>query len=60
VPRRGVLRGLRKSTAAECVEGSFCANPTSDRIAKIGLWVASVLIVVALGFPHVARLFLTA
>ncbi|MBI3636891.1 MAG: mercury transporter MerT [Candidatus Rokubacteria bacterium] len=55
----GYYAVYRKPRAAECVEGSYCANPTSDQIAKIGLWVASVLIVVALGFPHVARLFLT-
>jgi mercuric ion transport protein len=55
----GYYAVYRKPRAAECVEGSYCANPTSGRIAKIGLWVASGLIVVALGFPHVARLFLT-
>jgi mercuric ion transport protein len=54
----GYYAVYRKPRAGECVEGSYCANPTSDRIAKIGLWVASALIVVALGFPHVARLFL--
>lgn len=55
----GYYAVYRKPKAAECVDGSYCANPTSDRIARIGLWVASVLIVVALGFPYVARLFLT-
>ena len=55
----GFYAVYRRPKAVECVEGSYCANLTSDRIAKIGLLVASVLIVVALGFPHVARLFLT-
>ena len=55
----GYYAVYRKPRAAECVEGSYCANPVSDRIAKVGLWTASVLIVVALGFPYVARLFLT-
>ena len=43
-----------------CSEGSYCAKPSSRRNAKIGLWTATVLIVVAVGFPHVAPLFLQA
>src|SRR6516225_6483130 len=41
-----------------CAEGSYCAKPSSGRIARIGLWTATVLIVVALGFPKLAPLFL--
>src|SRR6266849_10713289 len=41
-----------------CAEGSYCAKPGSGRIAKIGLWTASILVVVALGFPRLAPLFL--
>ena len=41
-----------------CAEGSYCAKPSSGRSAKIGLWVATVLVVVALGFPKLAPLFL--
>lgn len=41
-----------------CAEGSYCAKPSSGRIAKIGLWTATVLVVVALGFPKIAPLFL--
>lgn len=41
-----------------CVEGSYCAKPSSGRIARIGLWTATVLIIVALGFPKLAPLFL--
>src|SRR5579863_9035416 len=41
-----------------CAEGSYCAKPSSNRMAKIGLWTATVLIVIALGFPKVAPLFL--
>ena len=50
----------RRPKAAECAEGSYCARPSSHRNAKIGLWVATVLIIIAVGFPYVARLFLTA
>lgn len=42
-----------------CAEGSYCAKPSSGRIAKIGLWTATVLVVVGLGFPKIAPLFLT-
>jgi mercuric ion transport protein len=54
----GYYAVYRKPKAADCVEGSFCARPLSDRIAKIGLWVATVLVVVALGFPYAVRHFL--
>ncbi|MEX2318417.1 MAG: mercuric transporter MerT family protein [Bauldia sp.] len=41
-----------------CEPGTYCASPRSTRIAKSGLWVATVLVVVALGFPRLAPLFL--
>ncbi len=41
-----------------CAEGSYCARPSAGRTAKIGLWTATVLIVLALGFPKFAPLFL--
>jgi|SRR5258708_22649265 mercuric ion transport protein len=47
----------RKPKAA-CADGSYCARPSSGRTAKIGLWVATVLVIVALGFPKIAPLFL--
>ncbi len=52
----GAWRLHRKRTVA-CADG-YCATPRADRIAKIGLWTATVLIVVALGFPKLAPLFL--
>ena len=48
----------RNPETAQCVDGSYCARPSSHRSAKIGLWIATVLIVVAVGFPYAARLFL--
>lgn len=42
----------------DCVQGSYCASPRSNRITKIGLWTAVVLVVIALGFPRLAPLFL--
>lgn len=41
-----------------CAEGSYCAKPSSNRTAKLGLWIATVMIVIALGFPKLAPLFL--
>ena len=41
-----------------CAEGTYCATPRSGRTAKIGLWTATVLVVIALGFPRLAPLFL--
>jgi mercuric ion transport protein len=41
-----------------CAEDSYCVRPSSNRIAKIGLWMASVLVIIAVGFPRLAALFL--
>ena len=41
-----------------CTEGTYCAAPRSGRVAKIGLWTATVLVIIALGFPKLAPLFL--
>ena len=54
----GYYAVYRKPKTADCVEGSYCARPSSRRSAKIGLWIATVLIIIAVGFPYTARLFL--
>ncbi len=41
-----------------CAEGSYCASPSSNRVAKIGLWTATVLVIIAIGFPRIAAVFL--
>jgi mercuric ion transport protein len=41
-----------------CAADSYCATPRSGRMAKIGLWTAVALVVVALGFPKIASCFL--
>jgi mercuric ion transport protein len=41
-----------------CEDGSYCAQPSSSRTTKIGLWLATVLFGIALGFPKIAPLFL--
>jgi len=47
----------RKSKVA-CPEDSYCASPSSNRAAKIGLWTATVLVIIAVGFPRLAAFFL--
>ena len=41
-----------------CADSSYCARPASSRMAKIGLWSAGTLVVIAVGFPYLARAFL--
>jgi mercuric ion transport protein len=41
-----------------CAANSYCAKPSAGRAAKIGLWIATILVIVALGFPRLALLFL--
>jgi mercuric ion transport protein len=40
----------RKPNTA-CADSSYCASPSSTRMAKIGLWTATVLVIIAIGFP---------
>ena len=54
----GFYKVYRKPAAASCLEGSYCATPISDRINKIVLWSASILVAAALAFPYVAPLLL--
>jgi mercuric ion transport protein len=43
--------------AAPCADGSsYCAQPSSRRIAKTGLWTAAVLVAIALVFPSIVPL----
>jgi mercuric ion transport protein len=44
---------------AACADNSYCARPASSRMAKIGLWSAGALVVVALGFPYLIRAVFT-
>lgn len=53
----GFYRVYRRPKTA-CADGSYCASPSSSRVAKIGLWTAFVLVLIAVGFPHIAVLFL--
>ena len=40
-----------------CEEGSYCASPTSGRVTKSALWIATVLVALALTIDFWAPLF---
>ncbi|MDT7531483.1 mercuric transporter MerT family protein [Sphingopyxis sp. SE2] len=42
----------------DCAEGSACARPGASRIAKFGLWAATVLVFAAVAFPYAAPFLL--
>jgi mercuric ion transport protein len=48
----------RKMPAEECAPGSYCANPKSDRINKIVLWVATFAVAFFIFFPNFIGKFL--
>jgi len=45
---------LRRKAALACADG-YCGTKRADRIARIGLWAAAVLVVVAVAFPYLIR-----
>jgi mercuric ion transport protein len=53
-----LVRRTSRPGATACAPGAWRATPTSDRIARIGLWTAAAIVVVALAFPRLASLFL--
>ncbi len=52
----GYWQVYRKREIA-CEEGSYCATPASDRIAKSALWIATILVLLALTIDFWAPLF---
>lgn len=47
----------RKKPAEECAPGSYCANPRADKINKVILWVATVLVAFFVFFPEIISRF---
>ena len=45
---------LHRRAQAACANG-YCGTPKADRIAKIGLWAAGILVIVAVIFPYIIR-----
>lgn len=53
----GFYRVYRKPPAM-CTEDSYCARPASVRITKAGLWIATVIVAIAIFSPYlIARWF---
>ena len=50
---------VHRASKAGCVEGEACARPLPNRLVKIMLVVATVLVVAALGFDFLAPLLLS-
>jgi mercuric transport protein len=44
-----------KSKAVSCAPGSYCANPRSEKINKITLWVSTVFVLGLLATPYIAE-----
>jgi len=42
---------------ATCAERSYCARPAASRFAKVGLWSAGALVIIAVGFPYLIAAF---
>lgn len=44
-----------KPRAEACAPGSYCANPKSDKINKITLWISTVFVIGLLAAPYIAE-----
>ena len=43
-----------------CATDTVCARPLPNRLVKTGLWIATVLVVIAFAFDYIAPVLLTA
>jgi len=43
-----------------CATDAACARPLPNRLVKLGLWIATVLVIIAFAFDYVAPLLLAA
>ncbi|MEZ5936322.1 MAG: mercuric transporter MerT family protein [Alphaproteobacteria bacterium] len=41
-----------------CAEGAACARPLPNRIVKLGLWIATGLVLLALAWPYILPLII--
>jgi len=46
----------RKPPPEQCLPGSYCANPKSDRLNKIILWISTVFVLAFIFFPQLISL----
>lgn len=56
----GFYKVYSKPKAEACEDGTFCARPDSGRINKISLWLAAILVGLAVLWPYVAPVLLKA
>jgi len=54
----GFITVYRKPNPKDCIPGTICAVPESNLINKILLWVAVLIIGIAIIYPHIAPLIL--
>ncbi|MBI3535698.1 MAG: mercury transporter [Deltaproteobacteria bacterium] len=47
----------KKKPAEHCEPGTYCANPKSDRLNKIILWIAAILVAFFVFFPRIISIF---
>jgi mercuric ion transport protein len=47
-----------RASQVTCADGETCARPMPNRLVRLGLFVATVLVVAALGFDFLGPLFL--
>ncbi len=45
------------ATPEACEPGTLCAVPQTGRVYKVMFWVVSAMVLIALGFPYIARFF---
>lgn len=50
----GFYKVYSKPKAEACEEGTFCARPDSNLINKISLWLAAILVGLAILWPYIA------
>lgn len=48
-----------RSSKAACVEGEACAHPLSNRLVKIALTAATIMVIAALAFDYLAPYLLS-
>ncbi len=54
----GFWKVYKKPKSQDCKPGTFCTMPSSDRINKIMLWVATIVIVLSIIYPYIAPMIL--
>jgi mercuric ion transport protein len=45
----------RRRPVEDCVPGSACARPSIRRGQKVALWIVTILVALAIAFPHLSE-----